>query len=754
MKNVSEEFLKATKSQTREFKARASFEIVEEGVRSKVASYASSSNYYPTRTHVYDGIRYNVKVFTCEKNHTKLDGTYRVAPDNYDGNGWQTGWWSSNISNAECTINEYIELTMSETINLPGIGIVFTRYENVYAENFDIYINDTKIKSVTGNTKEFYRIIFDEGYRTVNKIKIVITKTNKPFQRARITEIDLGLIEEYTDDDILSMEITDEMDYSSSTLPIKQCKIKIDNSNNRFDILNPQGIYAYVKENQKVFTQLGAVLEDGSIEWVDTGMFYLDTIESDAAGLSATLNCQGLFKMCESETADNWRAIHNATIWNFANRYLRINNDLISRTYLTGDSTQISNTNNILVNEFLDPLNVKSIASYVSIITNIQFIDISSKANGNRIGLRLLEKEVDTGYVIDLNNEHEYPVLTNLNPVKSVALNCIDRNTWASGAKLSEFVTLTITDRYYTVLDLGKYYYKPTLANSDDTLKITYIDNDVWKLHTDYEGYYTCSKLYIKRKNGKGDVTLSNMILYAIKANENKYVYTKSISSKTGDALSINLPMLQPNETYANRILMKQLTKPTKKITCNWRGNPALQVGDRIKIEDKYNTLHDCILTKQTLTYDGGLTSNIEAYIKPKNPYTILISIYMDDNTEKSNISIDNRCLLECDTSKYIQAISADIENVEFEYMVHESYSGDSDWYASGHMFGKESADEWRIEGIAFRKVINTPSNLVLNYRVYLSGLGWSVWKTWGEFCGTRGEARSIEKIEMKVTEA
>lgn len=45
---------------------------------------------------------------------------------------------------------------------------------------------------------------------------------------------------------------------------------------------------------------------------------------------------------------------------------------------------------------------------------------------------------------------------------------------------------------------------------------------------------------------------------------------------------------------------------------CEWRGNPALELGDKIKIKDKNNQNILTFLLNETLTFDGGLSSSIE----------------------------------------------------------------------------------------------------------------------------------------------
>jgi hypothetical protein len=46
-------------------------------------------------------------------------------------------------------------------------------------------------------------------------------------------------------------------------------------------------------------------------------------------------------------------------------------------------------------------------------------------------------------------------------------------------------------------------------------------------------------------------------------------------------------------------------------LTVEWRGNPALLLGDRVRIVDEYGG-EDFFVTKQNIEYDGGLRVQME----------------------------------------------------------------------------------------------------------------------------------------------
>lgn len=46
-----------------------------------------------------------------------------------------------------------------------------------------------------------------------------------------------------------------------------------------------------------------------------------------------------------------------------------------------------------------------------------------------------------------------------------------------------------------------------------------------------------------------------------------------------------------------------------------WRGDPALEVGMRVSVRDSYGSSRECVITRQTLTFDGGFSSAVECAI-------------------------------------------------------------------------------------------------------------------------------------------
>lgn len=759
MRNVSEEFLKATKLPTREIKCRARFEIIEDGVRDKVSSIEVSSSYSGTdKAQVCDGIRdmkYNV--FTYENNRTRLDGTFKVAPDNFDNS--QIGWWSSGISNINNAINESITINLSSSIDLPGIGIVFDRDADTYATNFKLTIG-TEVINVTNNNSSFYRII--KPVDSVSTIKVEFTKLNKPNNRLRVTEIDLGLVEEYTDTEIIKAEIVEEISYNNENLPTNTLSLTIDNQDNRFDPINPQGIYSFLKENQKMYIEFGMRLEDKSIEWVDMGTYFLDTPQLDEGGMTATFKCKDFASVLEGITDRTFQP-NEMKFTAFKNKHFRYKNGAINVIYKHNDTSYKNkvdyNFNLPTFNDAEEVMNLKDIIHTTSLSTNI-LMKPKMIENTANIEMTSLNDEEQTGYVIDLDNENEFPKIEELPKISDVTLVGYKNNS--ASQQQSMIYNMTFYDDRYTVFDVTEdknYLNRPILAEctgDNYTIKryIYYYNTDgSEKLDENYEGYRTSKKLYIKRKYGKGSETLPYMMRIKgeiYKTPSETLAINPIVESGTSKKIDLQLwytgSVTIDDSEYKNNVLTYHLTQPTHKIVANWRGNPALECGDRIKIEDKYHTLHDVIITKQTLTYTGGLTSNIEAAVKRKG-YNIKCYAHYSNMEEKNFISKELGGV-PLYGGYYLRGISINIDNYDFEYMCR--IGGDNTSWSKGGSYLGVNTDTARIEGIAIRNTIVSPKNYKIQYRVYIYSKGWTNWTENGTYCGTQ-EGKALMAVEVKV---
>ena len=82
-------------------------------------------------------------------------------------------------------------------------------------------------------------------------------------------------------------------------------------------------------------------------------------------------------------------------------------------------------------------------------------------------------------------------------------------------------------------------------------------------------------------------------------------------------------------------------------------------------------------------------------------------------------------------------------------YMAHIEGTGDTGWTAAPNKVGTEGQGR-RIEGLAFRLSGSCASSYTVEYSCHLQGIG-TVSGSNGQFCGTRGQGRRLEAIQITV---
>ena len=137
-----------------------------------------------------------------EKNYLLLDGSYQFpnSSETYD-----VGWESQNISDSTGAISEYIEMDFEDVHDCYGIilGLI-----GVSDFSVSFYKDTTKIASVSesGNTSEdYHKEVKALGW---NRTIISVSKTSKPYQRARISSATLGISYEFDSDSLVSVDST------------------------------------------------------------------------------------------------------------------------------------------------------------------------------------------------------------------------------------------------------------------------------------------------------------------------------------------------------------------------------------------------------------------------------------------------------------------------------------------------------------------------------------------------------------------
>jgi hypothetical protein len=280
MVKVSNLFKSKIYGQERTIQAKVSFEILDIAAYEDAAFSVTDEAPISRLSQSINKIReMSHKYATFERDYFLLDGNSYIPPRENEGDS-ELGWWGDILSGADGTfaVSPAMEFTFATPHSSIGLTLTFDTLSNEYPTDFLIEAFDpteTPILSqtITGNSSAIY--FFETPLENYQRIKITLLKWSKPSRRAKIVEVDFGIVREYTGEKLISLKIVEEMDLLSSTVPSNEMQFVLDNSDNTFNILNPNGIYKFLKTNQEMSAEIGLLIGEEKYEYLTMGKYFL-----------------------------------------------------------------------------------------------------------------------------------------------------------------------------------------------------------------------------------------------------------------------------------------------------------------------------------------------------------------------------------------------------------------------------------------------------------------------------------------------
>ena len=242
---------------------------------------ANSTAYNTDPTEVADSSEVPAyKWFSLSDN--TLDGSYGLIDSSKE---YSTGWWSSTLSNATGGFTTAPTLTVQfEPRALYSLKVTGDSKLNNYPVDFTIncYGTDDLLLdtySVTGNTE----VAWNQNIETlldVTKLELKITKINRAYDTAKITEFFTAIVETYYNEDLIDLSLLEELEYPSGSMALgsisaNELDITFDNSSGRFNPTNSySSLHNLLKRNRRIRAWLGTEVVVGDIEWHPLGTFW------------------------------------------------------------------------------------------------------------------------------------------------------------------------------------------------------------------------------------------------------------------------------------------------------------------------------------------------------------------------------------------------------------------------------------------------------------------------------------------------
>lgn len=257
----------------------------QEDATPEATSNAEISNINQTT----DDIReQTIKIATLEPNEWILDGSMEL----YDSqNDVQYGWWSKELSDKDGNINTEISFKFTEAHSSFGLTLFFDERNEVWSTEYTIIAfgqNEEEIfnQTIKSTGAKQAIIIQIENYYSIT---IRFTKTNVPNRRIRLTEIIFGILESFDRHNTKTLKVNKEFDINSDNLPINEVEIIFDNSNQRYNMVSPDGAYKYMQVGMPLNVKFGIGEDFKNLDWEEMGSFYYLSSESEDGALTAKI---------------------------------------------------------------------------------------------------------------------------------------------------------------------------------------------------------------------------------------------------------------------------------------------------------------------------------------------------------------------------------------------------------------------------------------------------------------------------------
>ena len=258
MIQVSEEYKKACEDSTRKSYVIAKYGIFNKQAKGQISKVESEKKVFSNINKTYNEIKdtkYNY--ISCEPNRVLLNDNFYFLTNKEVANEKELiAYWSNELSNANCLFTTNPKITYEFTQNIAFTEL--TLYFQEICVEFDVryYLDGTLValREVRNNTS---LIPTTEGATTLadiyfNKIEIEFIKTNEPYRYIKFNEIDFGVYELFTNEQIIDYNILEELSIDSSELSSNSFNLIIDDEQGQYDILNPNNKLNKLQERQEI----------------------------------------------------------------------------------------------------------------------------------------------------------------------------------------------------------------------------------------------------------------------------------------------------------------------------------------------------------------------------------------------------------------------------------------------------------------------------------------------------------------------
>ncbi len=239
---------------------------------------------------------------TLELNRWILGDVGAFVPDDTGEITW--GVWSNSSSDDNGDFETDPELDVAFSSSHTSSGITFTFAGDTFPQQVTItWLSGSLMLASRTFTVDAMTYFADLTIEDYDAVKIVFTGMQLPYRRLKIAEIDFGEFKAWGKEGVISANILEEVNPSSSEVTINTLDFTVYDEDEEFNMLNPSGVYASLKEKQEL-----TITEYVDGKAVPMGKFYLETWENSSSVVAAftAYDVIGYFDTITYKTSPMW----------------------------------------------------------------------------------------------------------------------------------------------------------------------------------------------------------------------------------------------------------------------------------------------------------------------------------------------------------------------------------------------------------------------------------------------------------------
>lgn len=330
------------------------------------------------------------------------------------------GFISRNLSDGDCVFAEVPTIVIGfgqvHTNSVPGLAITWSRAYEEYATKFRItvYNGTSVVKTILIEDNRSVSLNVWETISGYDKIVLEILEWCKPYRRARLMEVLIGIKQVYTKADLMGFSHEQSVDLLSGSLPKNSIVFQLDNSDSSWNPDNPVGAEQYLIRRQTLVVRYGLRI-NGEMEWIRAGTFYMSEWDTPSNGITASFTARDLLEFC-TEVYEGPRS----------GSLLAIAEAALEQSGIDVEDVRLSESLGSTHTDFTEDYAENTCAEMLQMVANAGRCCIWQDRNGV-LHIEPLNTTL-TDYVIGtmengLSNAYEHPEFTLSKELKSVRVN-------------------------------------------------------------------------------------------------------------------------------------------------------------------------------------------------------------------------------------------------------------------------------------------------------------------------------------------